>query len=125
MEVLGCGRVLFSHLKKLRQSVLTLRRKLHSSQFNLARSRWRSGGQKVSDMKCLVIVISPEGGMVPDLAEEVVFESPELVFKPEEVPPLGVLVDWMRPLTGPEADTAVGCEVEPAEAGVKLMLEDI
>jgi hypothetical protein len=73
---LGWGKVPFSHRENPSQSVLTLRRKLHSSQLDLARSRRRSGGQEVSDMKRSEIVISPEGGLV--------FEPPVVVFKPEE-----------------------------------------
>ena len=97
MVVLGWGKMPFSHLEKPRRSVLTLRRKLHSSQFDLARSRWRSGGQEGSDMKRSVIVISPEGGLVPDPEEEMVFEPPELAFEPEDAVPLGVLVCWDEP----------------------------
>ena len=105
---------------------MTLRRKLHSSQFNLARSRRRSGGQEESDMKCSVIVISPEGGLVPDPEEEMVFKPPELAFKPEDAVLLGVLVCWDEPPASLEgAGTAVDCEVEPVGAGVKPTLADI
>ncbi len=118
---IGLGRVPFSHLEKLRWSVLTLRRKLHSSQLDLARFRCRPGGQEES-----VIVISLERGVVPDLAEELAFEPSELVFEPEDTVPLGELVYWVELPTGPEgAETFVDCKVELAGAGVKPALEDI
>jgi len=116
MVASGWGKVPFSHLEKPSQSVLTLRRKLHSSQLDLVRSRRRSGGQVVSDMKRSEIVISPEGGLV--------FELPEVVFEPEEGAPLGALACWVEPPAGPEG-AAVPCEMEPAGAGVKPTLEDI
>ena len=106
----------FSHLKNPSQLVLTLRRKLHSFQLDLVRSRQRSGGQKVSDIKCSEIAISPEEGSVLDPEEEMVFEPPEVVFELEEGAPLGVLVCWMEPPNGPEG-AAVDCEVEPAGDG--------
>jgi hypothetical protein len=112
----GWGKVPFSHLENPRQSVLIVRRKLHSSQLDLARSRRRSGGQEESDMKCSVIVISLVGGMVPDPAEG-------LVFEPEDAALLGELFGWVGPPAGPEGAAAV--EVEPAGAGVKPTLEDI
>ena len=122
MVASGWGKVPFSHLENPRQSVLIMRRKLHSSQLDLARSRRRSGGQEESDMKRSVIVISPVGGMVPDPAEGLVFE-PESVFEPEDAAPLGELFGWVGPPAGLEGAAAV--EVEPAGAGVKPTLEDI
>src|SRR6266851_7056937 len=63
-EVAGWGKVPFNHLVNPRQSHCTLSWKLHSSQFDLARSRRRLAGQAGSDMKHSVIVISPlEGGL--------------------------------------------------------------
>jgi hypothetical protein len=50
----------------------------------------------MSDMKRSVIVISLEGTLVPDPAGEMVFETPELVFKPEDAAPLGALVCWVE-----------------------------
>ena len=77
-------------------------------------------------MKCSVIVISPEGGVEPDPVGKMVFETMELVFEPEDAPPLGVVLCWADPPAGPEgAGTAVGCKVEPAGAGVKPTVEDI
>jgi hypothetical protein len=99
-----------------------MRRKLHSSQLDLARSRCRSGGQEESNMKCSVIVISLAGGMVPDPVEGLAFE-PELVFEPEDTVLLGELSDWVGPPASPEGAGAV--KVEPAGAGVELTLEDI
>jgi hypothetical protein len=80
----------------------------------------------MSDMKRSVIVISSEGTLVPDPAGEMVFETPELVFKPEDAAPLGALVCWVEVPAGPAgAGTAGDCEVEPVGAGVKPTLEDI
>jgi hypothetical protein len=77
-------------------------------------------------MKCSVIVISLEGTLVPDLAGEIVFKTPELVFEPEDAVLLGALVCWVEVPAGPAgAGTAGDYEVEPAGAGVKPTLEDI
>ena len=67
-------------------------------------------------MKCSEIVISLEGGLV--------FEPPEVVFKPEEGVLLRALAYWVEPPAGPEG-AAVDCEMELAGVGVKLTLEDI
>jgi hypothetical protein len=67
-------------------------------------------------MKRSEIVISLEGGLL--------FDPPEIVFKPEEAMPLGVSVCWEELPIGPEG-AVEGCEVELAGVGVKPMLEDI
>jgi hypothetical protein len=93
--------------------------KLHSSQFDLAKSRTRFAGQEVSDMMCSVMMMSS--------AED------ELVFKTGlEVVPLGVVpdpagapelvVEGTDPAEAPELE--VEGTVEPVGAGVSPPAEE-
>jgi hypothetical protein len=102
----------FSHLVKPRQSDLTWSWKLHSSQLDLARSRQRSAGQDVSDMKRSVIMTSPaDEGLEFEPLAMVVFES-------VGAPSVGAMDCWGATATCPEG-------ADPVGAGVKPMLEAI
>ena len=110
----------FSHLVKPRRSDSSWSWKLHSSQLDLARSRRRSAGQDVSDMKRSVIMMSPaDEGLEFEPLAVVVFES-------VGAPSVGAMDCWGAPAACPEGADPVGpCVVDPVGAGVKPMLEAI